>query len=287
MKLRSRVFISCGQNAQTDEYDIALRIGQLLDSLGYDPYVAVAEKSLRGLKENLFARLSESEYYLFIDFKREPISKDECRGSLFSHQELAIAAFLDMPVLAFQEKGVRRLDGLIAFLQTNSSEFSDRDKLLTQIATEVSSRWQPNWRNQLRITRDASQFADAIHGGYQQFPQGRPVRYFQLGSGCIEKNMMHKLTRISYNSAHWQKPKGEARELEAPHTYNRAFGFGNEDWLFRSEWLIDGWRYAFLQGVNKGRQKLVKAGQPSTLRYLPFSPTQSVFLSLQFTPSNA
>jgi hypothetical protein len=180
MELRPRVFISCGQSTQNDERDIALRIGELLDRLGYDPYVAVAEKTLRGLKENLFARLSESEYYLFVDFKREQISKDDYRGSLFSHQELAIAAFLDMPVLAFQEKGVRRLDGLIAFLQTNSSEFTDREKLLDQIATEVSSRWQTNWRNQLRITRESSQFADELHGGYPEFHKGRPVRYFHL-----------------------------------------------------------------------------------------------------------
>ena len=67
-----------------------------------------------------------------------------------------------------------------------------------------------------------------------------------------------KLTRISYNSADWRRPTGDARKYEARGTYNREHGFGHEDWLFRSEWLIDGWRYAFLQGVNKSRQKLLR-----------------------------
>ena len=76
---------------------------------------------------------------------------------------------------------------------------------------------------------------------------------------------MHKLTRISYNSAGWRKPTGDAQKSEIAPTYNRKHGFGHEDWLFRSEWLIDGWRYAFIQGVNKSHAKLVKAGQPFDL----------------------
>ena len=67
-----------------------------------------------------------------------------------------------------------------------------------------------------------------------------------------------KLTRISYNSTDWRRPTGDARKYEARGTYNYEHGFGHEDWLFRSEWLIDGWRYAFLQGFNKSRQKLLQ-----------------------------
>lgn len=92
----------------------------------------------------------------------------------------------------------------------------------------------------------------------------------RLGNGCIEQ--MQKLTRISYNSANWQKPTGEARQYEASHTYNHKYGFGHEDWLFRSEWLIDGWRYAFLQGVNKSRQKMVKANQPFDITLFTIQP---------------
>jgi hypothetical protein len=65
-----------------------------------------------------------------------------------------------------------------------------------------------------------------------------------------------KITRISYNSKDWWRPTGEAGQEENG-TYNQKFGFGHEDWLFRSEWLIDGWRYSFLQGVNKSYHRLI------------------------------
>lgn len=83
---------------------------------------------------------------------------------------------------------------------------------------------------------------------------------------------MHTLTRIAYNSANWQRPTGEARQFEVAGTYNHEHGFGHEDWLFRSEWLIDGWRYAFLQGVNKSHARLVKEGRPVDLTLFTIQP---------------
>lgn len=74
--------------------------------------------------------------------------------------------------------------------------------------------------------------------------------------------IMSKITRIAYNSADWHHPTGEAKKAEGGATYNALHGFGHEDWLFRSDWLIDGWRYSFLQGINKSHAKLVKSGQP-------------------------
>ena len=83
---------------------------------------------------------------------------------------------------------------------------------------------------------------------------------------------MPKLTRISYNSKNWQRPTGDAKRHEAPGTYNHEHGFGHEDWLFRSEWLIEGWRYAFLQGVNKSHRRLVEAGEPVDLTLFTIEP---------------
>lgn len=76
---------------------------------------------------------------------------------------------------------------------------------------------------------------------------------------------MPKITRLSFNKTDWQRPTGDARKLEAPGTYNQLNGFGHEDWLFRSDWVIDGWRYAFIQGVNKSHAKLIRAGKPLDL----------------------
>ena len=70
-----------------------------------------------------------------------------------------------------------------------------------------------------------------------------------------------KVSRVAYNSSGWQHPTGEARALET-NTYAALNGFAHEEWLFRSEWLIDGWRYTFIQGVNQSREKLLREGQP-------------------------
>ena len=72
---------------------------------------------------------------------------------------------------------------------------------------------------------------------------------------------MQYLTRLAFNSSHWHHPKGEAKDLETGMTQSRKYGFAHEEWLFRSEWLIGDWRYAFIQGVNAGGDKHVKAGR--------------------------
>jgi len=73
---------------------------------------------------------------------------------------------------------------------------------------------------------------------------------------------MPRITRISYNTNGWRKPSGDAQKDEGAETYNGQNGFGHEEWLFRSEWIIDGWRYAFLQGVNKSYKALCRLRKP-------------------------
>jgi len=66
-----------------------------------------------------------------------------------------------------------------------------------------------------------------------------------------------KLTRLPFqDSRKWVRPTGEAHQLEQG-TYNAKYGFGHEDWLFRADWLINGYRYSFLQGLNKSRRKFL------------------------------
>src|ERR1022692_4579924 len=113
----------CGQSKGTNEEVTASAVAGRLQKLGFDPWVAVREQTLRGLKENIFEQLAKSEYYIFVDFKREELANTAppvcrgslfshqaldantappvCRGSLFSHQELALASYLQIPVLAF------------------------------------------------------------------------------------------------------------------------------------------------------------------------------------------
>jgi len=161
MSLKARVFISCGQ--QPEELEIAEIIQKRLEKIDFEVYVAKKEHVLSCLTGNIFDKLENAEYFLFIDFKREKIirtTKDNeednnmFRGSLFTNQELAIATFLkDIVVLGFQEKGVKFKDGIIQFTQINPIEFKDRNQLPDLVIKHVTeNNWQNNWRNELKIS---------------------------------------------------------------------------------------------------------------------------------------
>ena len=160
MKMKSRIFISCGQHSHF-ERDFAAKLKTELEALGFIAYYAVADQTMESLKNNILNKISESEYFIFIDFKRERILSDwfSWRGSLFVQQELAVAAYLkDKRILAFQEKGVLKRDGMIGSMQLNLISFlpSERKMLLGMIIDEVNNRlnsneWSNNWRDELRL----------------------------------------------------------------------------------------------------------------------------------------
>jgi len=160
----ARVFISCGQ--RDAERGIAHNVSERLRKLGYEPYVAVYGQSLRSLRENIFSHLREkTEYFLFIDFRREKVWKRSWRGSLFSHQELAIASFLeftDDDMLIFREKGVLDRDGMIGAFQGNAFEFEDRSRLPGMVARKVGRKWQNTWRRELVLEQPNDPDCEAI-----------------------------------------------------------------------------------------------------------------------------
>ena len=137
--MKARVFISCGQNHTWEgEVETARAVANRLSALGFDPYIAAEVHSPRSLVENIYSQLRDSEYFLFIHFKRERLDdSNEHRGSLFSHQELAIASFDGLELLAFQEDGVKRLDGIVRFLQINPIPFADRNCLVDIVVETV------------------------------------------------------------------------------------------------------------------------------------------------------
>ena len=195
MSGRARVFISCGQRKDTDylttitpdtlelrtpELTMANQISEELKKLGFEPYVALEQQTLEGVKEAIFKRLENVEYFLFVDFRREGLLKEgensfysgECRGSLFSNQELAIARFQGYEVLAFQEKGVKKEDGILKYIQANCMTFSSRKNLVKTVVAEVRKNWNPNWRNELVLERENDDFEDerVVWGNGRWFP---------------------------------------------------------------------------------------------------------------------
>lgn len=161
--LKAKVFISCGQRKDSEEVEVARAIAKVLEDMGFEPYVAVQDQTLRGLKENIFSQMGASEYFLFVDFPRERLlGTEEHRGSLFSHQELAIASYLGLEVIAFQQKGVKAPDGMMGAMQLNPIVFDDPAKLPELVHGQVQKAgWRADWKNVLRITRQSGEFDDA------------------------------------------------------------------------------------------------------------------------------
>lgn len=151
------------------EFTIAKQIAEELEKLGFEPYIALEQQTLQGVKEAIFKKLENVEYFLFVDFRRERLYdegdsnllSEEYRGSLFSNQELAVATFQGYDVLAFQEEGVKKTDGILRFVQANCIQFSDRKSLPSLVAEKVKERkWNPNWRNELIFERENEEFED-------------------------------------------------------------------------------------------------------------------------------
>jgi hypothetical protein len=112
----AQVFISCGQKT-VQEKKIAKEIESKLIKLGFKTFLAFEEHTLSGLKNNILNKLELSEYYLFIDFQREPLGiSKEFRGSLYTNQELSVAAYLDKEVIAFQCEDIKPTDGMLSSL---------------------------------------------------------------------------------------------------------------------------------------------------------------------------
>jgi len=187
-EIKAQVFISSGQRSDLGEVAIAQDIEDELQNLGYETYVAITEQSALGVRENIFRQLERSEYFVFIDFKREPLADEEvCRGSLFSHQELAIASYLKKNLLVFQEKGIKKRDGLIGHLHINSIEFTDRKELPKQVATEVINpdrKWNPRWKDTL-VLESANRGKDATI-----VEIGKNATYFHITVKNLNQNRL-------------------------------------------------------------------------------------------------
>jgi len=134
----ARVFISCGQRA--GEREIAQAVAQWFTNRGFRPYVALEAQSIQDVNAGIIGELRRSDYYVFIDFRRELLDGTEqpaYRGSLFSHQELAIAYTMGFEhAVFFRESGVR-LEGVSAYTASNATGFEDRSRVPDLVADAV------------------------------------------------------------------------------------------------------------------------------------------------------
>ncbi len=146
--MKSKVFVSCGQRSR--ERDVARKIGELLEERGLDAYVAINAQTLMEINTGVIRELKNSDYYLFVNFRRDLIG-DEYQGSLFSHQELAIAYALGFErILVVSQRGAP-LEGMLRHIGINTEEFEGLDDCCAVVARALDrSGWTPDYTRRMR-----------------------------------------------------------------------------------------------------------------------------------------
>jgi len=140
--MAGKVFISCGQRGC--EVEIASKLSKWLESVGYSPYIAIEAQSIQDVNSGIIDELERSDFYIFIDFRRDKIDckkfQGVYRGSLFTNQELAIAYYLKFEkAIFFQQNGILR-EGLLKYMASNATEFSGENDLLEKVQKAVKDR---------------------------------------------------------------------------------------------------------------------------------------------------
>lgn len=152
--MTGKVFISCGQRT-SEETTIAEKLKAWLDARGFNAYVARVAQSIEDVNSGIIKELKNSDFFIFIDFRREEIIKQKGekinRGSLFTNQELAIAYYLGFEkVLFFQQIDIKR-EGFLRYIAANPTPFENNNELFEKIKAEVEKRddWKSTYTRHL------------------------------------------------------------------------------------------------------------------------------------------
>jgi len=147
-----KVFISCGQ-ATDEERGIAAQLKEWFQKEDFEAYVAIQAQTIQDVNSAIIGELKSSDYYVFIDFPRECLlsdSKNNYRGSLFTHQELAIAYLLGFEKVLFLQHNDVRLEGLLRYMASNAIKFSQSSEVVGRVKQAVSERrWVPSYTRHL------------------------------------------------------------------------------------------------------------------------------------------
>ncbi|MES2308139.1 MAG: hypothetical protein V4507_04700 [Verrucomicrobiota bacterium] len=151
--MKAKVFISSGQHTE-DEKAVAKNVAELLQSKGFDTYVAIQVHTIMDLNREIIGELKKSDYYLFINFRRDLLasenSHDIYRGSLYTNQELAIAyAFGFEKMIFLNQKRVER-KGMFGVMASNTPEFENYDEVVSLVERAIAeSNWDTKFSRQL------------------------------------------------------------------------------------------------------------------------------------------
>ncbi len=122
---------------------------------GFVVFLAFKTQRMEDVDDTIIKNLESSDYFVFIDFKREKITdppNEEFRGSLFTNQELALAHYLKFEEAIFiQQKGVR-LEGMTKYFLSNPELFDNLQEVTKKVNALVEQRkWRPTYSRQLFV----------------------------------------------------------------------------------------------------------------------------------------
>lgn len=225
--IRSRVFLSGGLWKGAERRTM-VAVERAVRKLGFDPYLATREQTLAGLNENVLRRLEESEYFLFVDFARPlparkvvPPVRWGFPRSLYSHQELAVATYLRLDPLIFQEKrpfdAGDSSDGFLRFLQGNCTPFADRAELPQIVTREINRRlrqraWRRNWQRGVSLHLPSPPTTEALDTDLG----GAATRYYhmEVQNGDWRRTVWHCAVHVTRIKSLTTRAVSEPRPVE-------------------------------------------------------------------------
>ena len=150
-----KIFISCGQ-VTSAERTLSKQVAISLTNKGFNPYVASEAQSIQDINTEIIGKLKKSDYYIYIDLKRECIAGyfwcRKYRGSLFTNQELAIVYALGFERTIFlQQKGIL-LEGMARYILSNAKKFTNVNEVIPIVEDEIDKRkWDTKYSRHLSV----------------------------------------------------------------------------------------------------------------------------------------
>lgn len=234
----AKVFISCGQSSEK-EREVAKKISDWFLSNGFIPYVAICAQNLSDVNFVIINELKTSDYYVFIDFKRDILRGAEYRGSLFTNQELAIAYVLKFEKAIFLKHEDVKLEGMTQYMTSNAITFKNDAEVIEKVKRLTKEyKWSNTYSRHLVIDEII------LSGRCNYTERGETVRGNILAAKIKNNrtdiaafNTVSRLEFIEFNGEKKESPNKNLLKVSGQSGYNQIIwpqSFGQFDLLMIS-----------------------------------------------------